>query len=707
MLYTKNPLDKKLIRCQEHIQKKDRLLASIYKISQLANMPITRDKILTALVKEMKKVFGLQRCLIFLINKRENTLEVRYLIGFSPQEVRRAFKYPLDMDKNKCRETLVAKTGKTIYIRNSQNSSVITQFDFLMDRIWKRKSSVSMPLKIKGEIIGVIQGDQTERELVLSKEDINLFSTFASHAGIIIENARLQEQYQKKITQLLSLQEITKKTSSTLNLGKLLNFVTVNAKKITGASICWLMLVERDHLRIVACVGHEGVDKERFKLRIGEGIAGWVAEKRVPLLVADVHEEPRYYEYVPGICSKLAVPLVSENKIIGVLVVDSYKHSAFSLDDLEILMVFSSHTAVVLDSVRLYEQVISERNFAANILESSPNGIITIDTNKKIRAFNRKAEEILGIKSRNALNKKIADVFESPEVLELLNDTMDGHRIIENRELAVNHKDGATLILGFSSSPLKTDETRLGAMIITIQDMTEIKNTEALIRQVDRLSSLGQLSAGIAHEIRNPLACINFNTQLLSKSLLADKKAENIFRDTFEGIDRIKKLVKRILDFTKTGSPSLKPGSIYDAVLESLALLEPQIKNKNLNIKKTFCDNVPEVVFDPHQIQQVFVNLLMNAAEAMDKYGTIEIKGAVCKNHGEDQTVVISIADQGMGIPKESIPKIFDPFFTTKPDGTGLGLSIVYKILEQHGTRIDVKSKEGKGTTFNLYFPIK
>ncbi|MDD5169615.1 MAG: GAF domain-containing protein, partial [Syntrophales bacterium] len=209
MAKTNSVPEKKLIRYEEHIKKKDKLLASIYKISKLANRPITRDKILTALVKETKKIFDLQRCLIMLINKRENTLEMKYLIGFSPHEVRRAFKYPLDMDKNICRETLVAKTGKTIYIRNAQNSPIITQFDFLMDRIWKRKSSISIPLKIKGEIIGMIQGDQTEKELVLSKADINLFSTFASHAGIIIENARLQEQYQKKIAQLLSLQEIT------------------------------------------------------------------------------------------------------------------------------------------------------------------------------------------------------------------------------------------------------------------------------------------------------------------------------------------------------------------------------------------------------------------------------------------------------------------------------------------------------------------
>jgi len=698
--------DKKFARYQEHLKKKDRLLASINKISRLLNRSITRDKILLAIVKEMKKVFDLHRSLIFLINKKENTLEVKYVIGFSPEETKRAFQYPLDMDKQQCRETLVAKTGKTVYIRNAKSNPVITQFDFKMDRVWRRTSSISMPLKIKGEIIGVIQGDQTEKELVLSKSDLNLFSTFASHAGIVIENARLQEQYQKKIAQLLSLQEITKKTSSTLNLRKLLNIVTTNALKITGASVCTLLLTERDNLRIVSCVGYE-VDAEKFRMKVGEGVSGWVAEKGVPLLIRDVTEEPRYVEIIPGIGSILAVPLVSEKKSLGVLVVNSFKKSAFSLDDLEILMVFASHTAVVIDSVRLYEQVIAERNFASDILESSPNGIITIDGNKKIRALNRKVEEILDIRRKNVLDKKISEVFRDREILDVLSHTIDEQQVVENHELTMTKKDGSTVILGLSSSPMKTDEKGLAAMIVTIQDLTDFKRAEALIRRVDRLSSLGQLSAGIAHEIRNPLASINFNAQLLQKRLNSDRNVESILNDTFEGIERIKILIRRILDFTKTGQPSFSKTPIHGIIADSISLVEPQLRKNGIQIKRHFADGVPDVVCDPRQIQQVFVNLLMNAIESIDGEGVIEIKSAMEGKRQDGMQVAVTISDDGVGIPKENVARVFDPFFTTKPDGTGLGLSIVYKIMEQHDAQIEIKSREKKGTSFVLRFPVK
>ncbi|MCK9392992.1 MAG: GAF domain-containing protein [Syntrophales bacterium] len=699
--------DTRYIRRQEHIRKKDRLLSSIYKISQLLNRSITSDKVLQALVKEMKRAFDLQRSLIFLINKKENKLEVKYVIGFSPVEVNRAFNYPLDMNKNVCRETLVAKTGKTIYIRNSKNSPIITEFDFKMDSIWNRTSSISMPLKIKGEIIGVIQGDQTEKELVLSKSDIKLFSTFASHASTIIENARLQEQNKKKIAQLLSLQEITKKTSSTLDLRKLLNIVTVNALKITGASVCTLLLAERDYLRIVSQVGQGVIDTEKVRLKIGQGIVGWVAEKGVPLLVGDIHEEPRYIDFVPGTGSKLAVPLVSEKKVLGVLVVDSYEKAAFSLDDLDLLMVFASHISVVIESARLYEQVMTEKNFTSNILESSPNGIITIDENKRVRSLNRKTEEILGIKRKNILDKKISEIFKEGEILEVLNNTIDNHVNIENQELTFSRQDGSSAILGISSSAMKMDEKDVSAMIITIRDLTEIKQTERLIRRMDRLSSLGQLSAAIAHEIRNPLASINFNAQLLAKKFKTDKATDDIMADTFEGIERIKILVKRVLDFTKTGSPAFRKGNIHNIINESIALIEPQIKKRKVEIKKYFSDGIPDIIFDPNQIQQVLVNLMLNAGESMEKDGVIEIRSCLEKRRSEQTRLTISITDSGIGIKKDDLTRIFDPFYTNKADGTGLGLSIVQKIMEQHDALIEVKSKENKGTTFILRFPVK
>jgi PAS domain S-box-containing protein len=699
----------RLDKYRAEVRTKDRLLSSILKISGLLNRPINSEKILQQLVREMKRAFALERGVIFLINKKEGTLEVSYVVGFSPKEVERAFRHPLIMDKHLCRETLVAKTGKTIYIRNAQKSSIITQFDFKMDRIWNRISSISMPLKIKGEIIGVIQGDRTTEELVLSKGDVKLFSSFASQASIIIENARLHEQAHKKIEQLMLLNSVSEKTSSTLNINKLADIIAANALKIAHGEISVLYLVDRDrkHLRIASLKGYEGLDTERFRLKFGENVTGWVAEKGVPLLVNDVSEEPRYSDIVPGVASMVAVPLISENNVLGVLSVNSDRKSAFSLDDLEWMMILARHAAALINNLRLYERVTEESNFTANILERSPNSIVAIDENKKITSINRRTEEILKLRRKNILGKKIGDVF-GEAISDTLTKAIDNQTAFENEEINWTRSDGENLVLQINSTLLRGKDRAVQGTIVSIQDLTEIKKTEELIHRMDKLSSLGQLSAGLAHELRNPLASINFNVQLLEKALEKDQNTRAIFQDTNEAIERIKILVKRVLDFTKKGLPAFKSGCIHHSINDAAELIAPQLGKKHIEIKRDFSRDVGPITFDPNQMQQVFVNLLMNATEATPDGGTIDIRSDVEKRrqHSSDM-LVLTISDNGQGILPDHLPKVFDPFFTTKADGTGLGLSIVHKILEQHDATIDVKSKENKGTTFIIRIPIK
>ena len=699
----------RLDKYRAEVRTKDRLLSSILKISGLLNRPINSEKILQQLVREMKRAFALERGVIFLINKKEGTLEVSYVVGFSPKEVERAFRHPLIMDKHLCRETLVAKTGKTIYIRNAQKSSIITQFDFKMDRIWNRISSISMPLKIKGEIIGVIQGDRTTEELVLSKGDVKLFSSFASQASIIIENARLHEQAHKKIEQLMLLNSVSEKTSSTLNINRLADIIAANALKIAHGNISVLYLVDRDrkHLRIASLKGYEGFDTERFRLKFGENVTGWVAEKGVPLLVNDVSEEPRYSDIVPGVASMVAVPLISENNVLGVLSVNSDRRSAFSLDDLEWMMILARHAAALINNLRLYERVTEERNFTANILERSPNSIVAIDENKKITSINRRTEEILKLRRKSILGKKIGDVF-GEAISDTLTKAIDNQTAIENEEINWTRSDGETLVLQINSTLLRGKDRAVQGTIVSIQDLTEIKKTEELIHRMDKLSSLGQLSAGLAHELRNPLASINFNVQLLERALEKDKNTRAIFQDTNEAIERIKILIKRVLDFTKKGLPAFKPGCIHHSINDAADLIAPHLGKKHIEIKRNFSRDVGPITFDPNQMQQVFVNLLMNATEATPDGGTIDIRSDVEKRrqHSSDM-LVLTISDNGQGILPDHLPKVFDPFFTTKADGTGLGLSIVHKILEQHDATIDVKSKENKGTAFIIRIPIK
>lgn len=706
---TEQTYQKRIAQYRSELKAKDKLLSSIHKISSLLTRSISLEKVLTAITEETATVFGFTRVDISLVNEKDpNLLECKYVMGFSPEERERALGSPFRLDKHDCVETRTVKTGKVIYLKDYETDERLTEIDLKLAKIYSRVSGIAAPLKIKRNVIGFIGGDITGKKLDLTKNEIKLFSTFANQASIIIENALLHEQNEQKIEQLLSLQEINKKTSSAMSLKKLFHVISANALRITKASSCMLLLAESDSrfLKVVSQRGYSDTDVKKFRLKIGEGIVGWVAENGIPLLVKDVSEDPRYIEVKKNVKSELAVPLLSEKKVLGVLNVDSCEKDAFNNDDLELFMIFAGHTATLIENVRLYEQVITEKNFAENILESSPNGVVTVDCGRSIRSVNRKAEEILCLKRDEIIGKRVSDVFER-NISEIIDSALNNHKAIENREIERMGKNGNVVTLGISSSFLKSHNTNVTGIIITIQNLTEIKKTEELIRRMDRLSSLGQLSAGIAHEVRNPLASINFNVQMLSKRLDKDDKTGDILNDTIKGIDRLKRLVKGMLDFTKPGIPSLKRGVINDVVRDSIALIDAQIKKRNIYLETKLGKDLPEIVFDPVQMQQVFVNLLLNAVEAVHEGGVINVKSMMGNNfNGNEKQLLVYIADNGPGISPENLSKVFDPFFTTKPEGTGLGLSITCKILEQHNALIDVFSEGNRGATFVLRFPV-
>ena len=692
---------------KEELQTKDKLLASVHKISSLLTRPISLDTILIAIVREISHVFGVTRLAIFLTDQERQLLECRYIHGFNADDSERALRIPYRLAYHDCVETRVARWGKTIYVKEYREDARMTPVDLKVSQTMRRVSTIAAPLKIKKDVIGLITADRGDSKLVMTRKDVAAFSIFANQASIIIENARLQEQNQKKIKQLLTLQEISKKASSAFTLEKLFQVISASAAKITRASCCLLFMLDDEggELAIAATRG-AGMAARDIRLKAGAGIVGWVARTGVPALTADVRSDSRYRETVQGMVSQLSVPLISDKRVIGVLQVGSTERAAFSEDDLKLLLIFAGHCASLIKNARLYGQMMTERNFRENILESSPASMVTIDLKKEISSVNRKTEELFRFRRKHVLGMKADEVF-TADIVQLVDLAIDRREVVDSREIQLRRKDGAAVTLGITSSLLRNHQGDLiGAMFI-IRDLTEEKKTEELIRRIDQLTSLGQLSAGIAHEIRNPLSSINFNVQLLAKKTLPAQDVSRLLADTQEGIDRIRTLVKGMLDFAKPSLPALESDSLARVVQGSIGLMDSQFKKKGVEVRCMLPENLPPVILDVHQIQQVLVNLLLNAMEAMPDGGVIGVR---CQTERRGRKgggyVVLQITDQGSGISREHLARIFNPFFTTKPEGTGLGLAIVHKILEQHQVVVEVVSDTSRGTTFTLKFPV-
>ncbi|MHC1724837.1 MAG: GAF domain-containing protein [Syntrophobacteraceae bacterium] len=250
------------------IETQQNLLSSIHKISGLLTRPVPLDRILTSIVEETSSAFGFSRVAIFLVDKERELLECKYLIGFRPHERERALTRPFRLDLHECLEILVVKSGKIIFVKDHKTDPRLAEIDLRVSRIQNRVSTLAVPLKIKKEVIGLIEADRGDVRLDITAADIRSFSVFANQASIVIENARLHEQNKRRIEQLLFLQHISRKIiSSTLNLKDLLNVITRSALKITKASMAALFMLDRGK-KDIECCGSKGVPGRLFKMSV-------------------------------------------------------------------------------------------------------------------------------------------------------------------------------------------------------------------------------------------------------------------------------------------------------------------------------------------------------------------------------------------------------------------------------------------------------
>jgi signal transduction histidine kinase len=273
-------------------------------------------------------------------------------------------------------------------------------------------------------------------------------------------------------------------------------------------------------------------------------------------------------------------------------------------------------------------------------------------------------------------------------------------------ELSLESPLGNSIMLEVSARFVKYNDDDLIHAIA--RDVSEQHALTDKLVQADKLVLLGQLSAGVTHEIRNPLAAVNLNLQILKRRLDENAPEQAYIKTALQGVDRISRIVEVTLNFSRPAMPDIQGVQLNSLIPQSLELTSAILRKKDIAVNLDFDDTLPAVAADAKQIQQVLINLITNAADAIKSKGIIDIKTFIEKasRMGESDFVVISIRDDGAGIPPEDISKIFNPFFTRKAEGTGLGLPITQRILHQHNGIIDVESLYGSGTTFYVKLPL-
>jgi two-component system sensor histidine kinase PilS (NtrC family) len=335
--------------------------------------------------------------------------------------------------------------------------------------------------------------------------------------------------------------------------------------------------------------------------------------------------------------------------------------------------------------------------FNASIVHSMDSGLLTLDVGGRITSFNTAAETITGYFRKEVLGKPLKTIF--PEIARQYASAIESHHKKPFRQdVTFKRKNATEGYLGFSVSSLKETDGRAIGNLLIFQDLTALKIMESHIKRVEKLAAVGEMAAGIAHEIKNPLASMTGSIQLLHEQIVTTPVSQKLMKIVMREADRLNALVNDFLLFARPTSGKKEPMELASAVRETLELFK---RDSECRDKATVRHELEPDVWtrmDPKHFRQILWNLLLNAVEALRGAGTIEV---FVRKVGDVAEVVIS--DDGCGMSEETQKNIFDPFFTTRAQGTGLGLSIVHRLLESYSGRIGVQSAEGRGTTFTLY----
>ncbi|MHB8301233.1 MAG: GAF domain-containing sensor histidine kinase [Acidobacteriaceae bacterium] len=384
-----------------------------------------------------------------------------------------------------------------------------------------------------------------------------------------------------------------------------------------------------------------------------------------------------------------------------------------SSEDVELLETLASYVGIAIQNARLFarlEEKISEyeqlKEFNENIVESINIGILAVDLADRIDSWNAQMESMYAVPRAEALNQPMATIFPRDFIAEY--DRVKNETGVHNLyKFNLSTRAGEVRTANITIAPLVDKDFTVVGRIILVDDITDRVQLESQLMQADKLSSIGLLAAGVAHEVNTPLAVISSYTQMLAKQIRGDERVVPLLDKITQQTFRASEIVNSLLNFSRTSTIEFKAISVNHVLEETLALLEHQFRTANIKVDLALQRELPEILGNTGKLQQVFLNLFLNAKDAMAGGGVLRVE-TVANGH-----VQVTIADTGSGIEAENLRRIYDPFFTTKSAivegqrrGTGLGLSVSYGIIQEHAGKIHVESKIGRGTTFHLEFPM-
>ena len=694
-------------RLYEEEQRRRQQADTLREVSRILSTTLYLNELLRLVLDELANVLRYDRAMVVLVE--EDYLRVAAVQGFTTEESPADLTIPTDEEFLVCD---VIERRKPMFIADvQQGEHRLPHPQCTSVRAW-----IGVPLVVTGEAIGMLSIASCQPN-EYDEEDAQMAFAFANQAAVAIYNAHLFAERQQRIQELALLNAAGQAMASTLELEDLLLVIIRQAIDVLQVEAVSILLIDADSGDLIfkAASGGGADDLKGRRLPRGMGIAGWVAQQNTPLIVPDVGQDVRFYpdfDMNSGFITRsiLAVPLRARDQVIGVMEVLNKLEGRFGADDRQLTESLAASAAAAIENARLYTEVAQAKREWETTFNAITDGILILSPHLSVVRANRAMAELLEMTPQDLMGQNCHQLLWccrdlDAETLAERTAWADKLHLAEVREPRLGN-----ITFLRSIYPLWDAQDKLMGIVLVLKDITAQKNLQAQLVQSARLAGIGELAAGVAHELSNPLTSILGFADLLIQSEDIPRSHKEDVAIIMEESRRAQEIVQGLLDFARQSPLQAAPVDLNRVVREVLRLLQRQAELADVVVEVRCAADLPWVMGDARQLKQVLFNLIVNALQAMPNGGMLTIStgyGPATTRPGK--FVRLRVRDTGIGIIPEHRQRLFQPFFTTKPEGkgTGLGLSVSRGIVENHGGTIEVESEPGRGSCFTVLLPAR